>query len=588
MEKIKRWFWNISLRGKLLFMLIGGGILPIGIVMAVSFVAVREQTEERLVYALNQGYSQACQAVQDKLSRVHNISTLLAVNDMLGQTWQLREDELDVAEQLAVFENISSYVYGLEMTLESSSVRFYMEDTYLVVNAQSRRYRPIAEALEARWYQRLEENNGRPVWVLLDGEEQGRTQAAIVRELWNPEDYSQSVGILAVITDRRQLEELLRNSSQDQVMYLETVDGAILASNVPGEELLRLPLSERNVDDQAFRSVSVDNTPCYVRSRLVDGSNVYLVSVIPRQAIRRGTNSVSSNMSVVYLAASILLLLAMGVMTRAITGRLKLLEGQMIRIQAGDIGKIEESQYRDEIGRLISNYNVMADRVEELLQEQYILGQEKAEAQLKALQSQINPHFLYNTLDMINWMSQKNETDNIRNVVHAMSRFYRLTLSKGRDIVTIRDEVQMCEAYMEIQKRRYKGRICYEVEVEDEILDCLIPKITLQPFLENAIIHGINEKEVGRGVVILNGWQEDGRITLSVTDDGDGMTVEDREKSPGGSHYGLSNIEHRLELFFGERIPVQIESSLGIGTCVIVNIPMRSGEKEAAKGEAER
>ena len=131
MEKIKRWFWNISLRGKLLFMLIGGGILPIGIVMAVSFVAVREQTEERLVYALNQGYSQACQAVQDKLSRVHNISTLLAVNDMLGQTWQLREDELDVAEQLAVFENISSYVYGLEMTLESSSVRFYMEDTYL-------------------------------------------------------------------------------------------------------------------------------------------------------------------------------------------------------------------------------------------------------------------------------------------------------------------------------------------------------------------------------------------------------------------------------------------------------------------------
>lgn len=538
MEKIKRWFWNISLRGKLLFMLIGGGILPIGIVMAVSFVAVREQTEERLVYALNQGYSQACQAVQDKLSRVHNISTLLAVNDMLGQTWQLREDELDVAEQLAVFENISSYVYGLEMTLESSSVRFYMEDTYLVVNSQSRRYRPIAEALEARWYQRLEENNGRPVWVLLDGEEQGRTQAAIVRELWNPEDYSQSVGILAVITDRRQLEELLRNSSQDQVMYLETVDGAILASNVSGEELLRLPLSERNVDDQAFRSVSVDNTPCYVRSRLVDGSNVYLVSVIPRQAIRRGTNSVSSNMSVVYLTASILLLLAMGVMTRAITGRLKLLEGQMIRIQAGDIGKIEESQYRDEIGRLISNYNVMADRVEELLQEQYILGQEKAEAQLKALQSQINPHFLYNTLDMINWMSQKNETDNIRNVVHAMSRFYRLTLSKGRDIVAIRDEVQMCEAYMEIQKRRYKGRICYEVEVEDEILDCLIPKITLQPFLENAIIHGINEKEDGRGVVILNGWQEDGRITLSVTDDGDGMTVEDREKSPGGSHYG--------------------------------------------------
>ena len=84
-----------------------------------------------------------------------------------------------------------------------------------------------------------------------------------------------------------------------------------------------------------------------------------------------------------------------------------------------------------------------------------------------------------------------------------MSRFYRLTLSKGRDIVSIRDEVEMCEAYMEIQKRRYRGRICYEVEVDEDILDCLIPKITLQPFLENAIIHGINEKADGRGMVIL-------------------------------------------------------------------------------------
>ena len=170
-------------------------------------------------------------------------------------------------------------------------------------------------------------------------------------------------------------------------------------------------------------------------------------------------------------------------------------------------------------------------------------------------------------------------------MVQAMSRFYRLTLSKGKDIVLIRDEVEMCEAYMEIQKRRYKGRICYEVEVDEDILDCLIPKITLQPFLENAIIHGINEKEDGRGMVILNGWMEDGRITLSVTDDGEGMTQEDKGKSHQGSHYGLTNIEHRLKLFFGECIPVQIESSPGIGTCVIINIPIRTEAEEAVGNE---
>ena len=195
-----------------------------------------------------------------------------------------------------------------------------------------------------------------------------------------------------------------------------------------------------------------------------------------------------------------------------------------------------------------------------------------------ALQSQINPHFLYNTLDMINWMAQKNETDNIRSVVQSMSGFYRLTLSRGQDIVSIGDEVRMCEAYMEIQRRRYKGRILYEAEVDEDILDCLIPKITLQPFLENAIVHGINEKEDARGVVILNGWMEDGRITLSVTDDGRGITSEERKKSAEGSHYGMENIEKRLTLYYGEEIPVQVESSPGVGTCIIISVPVRKKE----------
>ena len=306
---------------------------------------------------------------------------------------------------------------------------------------------------------------------------------------------------------------------------------------------------------------------------------MYLVSTVPLAVIRKGMNGLNGNMGIWFLGVSLVVLMVMGTMAKSITGRLKQLKEQMLQIREGNICKMEEGQSRDEIGQLVGNYNLMVDRVDLLLKEQYTLGQEKVEAELKALQSQINPHFLYNTLDMINWMSQKKESENIRSVVQAMSRFYRLTLSKGRDIVLIRDEVELCEAYMEIQKRRYKGRICYEVEVDEDILDCLIPKITLQPFLENAIIHGINEKSDGRGMIILNGWMEDGRVTLSVTDDGEGMTQEDRQKNHQGSHYGLKNIEHRLELFFRESIPVQTESSPGIGTCVIINIPIRTGEE---------
>lgn len=566
-------------------MVVFGGILPLGIVMGISFYIVRMQMEERLIYALNQGYSQVYQAVWDKLSRLHNISTLLAVNDMTSPALRFDDREMDAAEQLMLFENINSYAYGLEMTMDSGSIVFYIEDSYLVVNAQSRRYRPITDAYGAQWYTSLNGNNGRPVWVLLDENESNRDYVAIVRELWNPDDYSQTVGILAIMTEQKNLENMLKNSYQEQVLYLETADGTILASTMPAEELPRLSIAERNVDDSEFRYVFIDEVPCYVRSCRIDGSNVYLVSVIPTQAIHRGMKGLSGNIGILFLGISFFMVMVLGTMTKSITGRLKLLKEQMHQIQEGNIGKMEEGHSQDEIGQLVGNYNAMVDRVEELLQEQYILGQKKVEAELKAFQSQINPHFLYNTLDMIGWMSQKKESENIRNVVQAMSRFYRLTLSKGKDIVTIRDEVEMCEAYMEIQKRRYKGRIRYEVEVDDDILECLLPKITLQPFLENAIIHGINEKAGGHGVIILNGWLEDGRVTLSVTDDGEGMTQDDMKKSHQGSHYGLTNIEHRLELFFGENIPVQIESSPGIGTCVIINIPVRTDTEEVMGNE---
>ena len=585
MGKVREWFRNASLRGKILLLIVLGGILPVGIVMAVSFATVRIQTEERLIYALNQGYSQVYQAVGDKLSRLHNISTLFAVNDMASPVLRFDDKEMDVAEQLMLFENINSYAYGLEMTMDSSNIVFYIEDSYLVVNAQSSRYRPLTDAYGSRWYQSLRENNGRPVWVLLDGSGKGGSYAAIARELWNPDDYSQTVGILAILMERKNLENMLQNAYEEQELYLETADGTLLASNLPEEALHRLSVSQRNVDDREFGSITLAGEPCYARSCRIDGSNVYLVSVIPKGAVREGMNVPNGGMGMVFLGVSLLVVMVMATMAKSITGRLKLLKEQMLRIQEGNICKMEEGPSRDEIGQLIGNYNVMVDQVEALLREQYILGQEKVEAELKALQSQINPHFLYNTLDMINWMSQKKESENIRSVVQAMSRFYRLTLSKGRDIVSIRDEVEMCEAYMEIQKRRYRGRICYEVEVDEDILDCLIPKITLQPFLENAIIHGINEKADGRGMVILNGWMEDGRITLSVTDDGEGMTQEDKKKSHQGSHYGLSNIEHRLKLFFGEEIPVQVESSPGIGTCVIVNIPVRTEAEEAVEHE---
>ena len=577
------WFRDLSLNRKISILVLAAGVLPIGIVFTVSLTELKKLSGEQQIYAVNQGYTQVFQAVEDKLDRIYNISTLLAVNDTINQNIVLSGQEGNIAGQLTRFENISSYINSMEMASESNNIVFYIDRAALTADNQTGRFRSVETARDLEWYAQLEANNGRPTWVNYKEELYDRDYVSVTRKLWNPNNYNESIGILAVLFERKYLEEMLVGYLESQMMYLETAEGTLLASNVPEEELMRLPLGERMINEEVFERKYLPEGEYLVCSRIMEKSNVYLISLIPVDALEREINLVNMRLQMIYVVISLFILVAIVPLTGSITGRIQLLKGQMIQIQKGVIGKVEtKEKYNDEIGQLITHYNEMVGKVEELMQEQYQLGQKKTEAELMALQSQINPHFLYNTLDMINWMAQKSETDNIRNVVQAMSRFYRLTLSKGHDIVMIGDEIRMCEAYMEIQRCRYKGRIRYEVEVDEEISRYLIPKITLQPFLENAIVHGINEKDDARGTVILTGWMEDGRVTLSVTDDGNGMSESDKSKSHTGSHYGMENIAQRLELFYGEKIPIQVESSLGIGTCIVINIPART-EREAGE-----
>jgi len=576
-QQINTMFQNLSLNKKILILILAGVILPLGMAFGLSVKELRSATQERQMYAMNQGYNQVNQSLYDRLSRVHNISTLIAVNDTVNLTLKLKEDDMNLMDQLALFEKISSYTYAMELSFESNNIVFYINDRFKIANNQNRRYRKLGVAVSSNWYQMLRKNKGKPTWVPFEdssGIDKGN-YIALVRNLWNDDNYEDSLGVLAVLVEKESIEKVFIDSNKEQFIYLETGDGRLLASNVSEDELTRIPVKMRNNRDESMKIIELNGQKYYARSSLVNNTNVYLVSLVSIAAVNEIVDYTVYRMIMLYALVCGVLLIIVYPITRTITYRIALLRKQMLTVQEGTISRlIMTEDYQDEIGQLIVHYNQMVGKVEELLGEQYVLGQKKNEAELKALQSQINPHFLYNTLDMINWMAQKGETDNIRSVIQAMSLFYRQTLSKGKDIITIRDEIKMCQAYMEIQKRRFKGKIRYEEEVQEEILDCLIPKITLQPFLENAVIHGIIEKEDSRGVVILNGWMEDGVITISVTDDGKGMRQEEKEQSISHSHYGLENIEKRLSMFYGQDIPIIIESSLGIGTCIIITIPI--------------
>lgn len=216
------------------------------------------------------------------------------------------------------------------------------------------------------------------------------------------------------------------------------------------------------------------------------------------------------------------------------------------------------------------------------IEEQVIEEQKKLrKAEFEVLQAQINPHFLYNTLDAIVWSAEAGNQDQVVSMVGSLSDFFKSSLNKGKEIVSVRDELQHVRSYLEIQQIRYQDILSYEIDVPVSLYECTIPKITLQPVVENALYHGIKNRRA-LGKITVKGEDEGDTMVLTVTDDGIGMSsdrlLEVRKALSGdepgsGAIYGLYNVNERIRLSYGENYGITIESTEGKGTEVLIRLP---------------
>ena len=238
----------------------------------------------------------------------------------------------------------------------------------------------------------------------------------------------------------------------------------------------------------------------------------------------------------------------------------------------------------DEIQELIIQYNRLIEQHKNSLDEMYQLGVSKRSADLKALQAQINPHFLYNTLELIDYYAFANEPEMVELIVQKLSNFYKLSLSSGKSLHSLWREIQLVQSYFDIQAMRLQGNIELTIDIPDELGQCQIPPITLQPLVENAILHGYRRGKDVKGGVLIMASKEGNTVVISVTDDGYGIDDEKlneinaqlRSSYPDygyGEYYGIRNINQRLKLTFGEAYGLQLKSRKSIGTTVIVKIP---------------
>lgn len=268
----------------------------------------------------------------------------------------------------------------------------------------------------------------------------------------------------------------------------------------------------------------------------------------------------------------------------SLTKRLDRLKENMTHASEGDFDiDIIQSSQDDEIGVLTKHFNYMLTKISILMDSQYALGKRIKELELKSLQAQINPHFLYNTLDLIKWRANEYNDTETEELVAALSNYYKRSLGRGRDMVPLKDEIDHIESYVYIQNMRFDNCVKLTVEIPDSLKNCLLPRITLQPIVENAIIHGILEKNDESGTINIRAEGRNNELYIYITDDGVGMEQEKADillsendtMNITGSGYGLKNIDERIKLSFGEAYGISFSSHPGKGTTVIVRIPIK-------------
>ena len=228
----------------------------------------------------------------------------------------------------------------------------------------------------------------------------------------------------------------------------------------------------------------------------------------------------------------------------------------------------------------------MVGHLKRLIEENTQKEKQRRHTELALLQAQINPHFLYNTMDTIIWLIESGEIAKAVTMINSLSNFFRFSLSRGQSIITLAEEEQHITSYLEIQQMRYRDLMEYEIDIPEEMKRYTLPKLTLQPLVENALYHGIKMKR-RKGHIHVCGFVREGRVILTVRDDGVGMTPErlcalkNSLEDGGRDGFGLRAVHQRIQILFGREYGLQFESAPDEGTTVTVTIPMHTNDKEA-------
>ena len=566
MKKLLHWVNGIKLRYKLAIFYSLFCFLPVMLLFLLSFLQMRSIIDDKEKLNLQSYLQQSVSSMDRTLDGYNSLSDYIAFDRTLAEAFSMEygtpyEQYEQLTQKVDPILRSSSYFHGgmqrITIYTDNGMVK---HDTTVA---------PVSEIEETDWYQKTLEHPGLN-WFVNYPE---KTLFSARKLAFS--GAREGVNILYMDVDYQKLftpyaETLISECG----LYITDQEGKLVfeESRFSGKNQ-NYDLTYSEFLEQRDRG-SADYTILCEQSNTT-GWTVWLYQ--PVGLAGESMRPIGVMAGVTILICIFAAVLAYFITSGMVSGRIERLTCLMQEVQEGSMDMQMGSDDRDEIGMLYRGFGSMMKRIRTLINEVYLGKITQKEAELKALQAQINPHFLYNTLSLINWKALAAGEEDISRMTLAMSTFYRTALNRGRNVLQVEAELSNTRAYLEIQSMLHDGDFDYEIEVQPEILQCESLNLILQPLVENAIHHGIEEKTDGRGKISVRGWKEDNCVWFMVEDNGVGMEqkVADKILTMESKGYGVRNVDERIRLCYGEKYAMKVESVVGKGTKMTIHFPAK-------------
>ncbi len=608
---LNNFLYRISIKRRLIFYFILSILIPTSIVCTTIYIKSTNTITKKIDLSIEKNLNTAEAIIVQRIDSAKDIATLILMNlnvkviNVLSSPKPV--DTVAIVDEITTLEDILSN-YSLSSVSDVTKATF-IPHIYIVNRPEYNQYHISDKVFDfglienEKWVKEF--TNRKFAFAGLGKVNSSSKRMDTLRfaqKVYNLRVANPNyVGILTIDIEAKYFNDILESfkASPGSSVYVVDSHNSILLSNdlsMSGKELTSLHV-QTNEEGISYRSfiTTINGKKMLTSIKSIKTLDWTIVAISPLDELN---DELRSFRKVVYgvLGLSLVLSFLTALLLAADVAKpIQRLVKSMSTITEGNLEPNIIYKRNDEFAFLIQQYKRMVSEIKELIQKLYVseLNKQNAElkaktaelkakdSELKALQAQINPHFLYNTLDSINWMAVKRGDDEISTMVQGLADFFRYSLNKGCNTILWKDEIKQVESYLTIQKVRFRNKLDYNIEVPDEIAQCYTIKLILQPIVENAIIHGIEKKDVdeeGEGCIEIHGALMNGLVEISISDNGIGADTEVlnailEDENNTLKSFGLRNVNLRIKQYFGNEYGLRFDTNQWGGVTVKIAVP---------------